>query len=315
MSDTAGTATEGVQPDEPQVEPAPQGSTEFEGLGDIDIRGLGESLRPQPTQEPPEAASSEDDDGADEDAEPNTDGDPAPQGAQRTAADWAEILKDAPQRINEVPGKLRGEAVRLHREAADRRAADAERAAFERGRAAAAQLTRWEAGVKEIDDFREQDPEGYGKWVAQYPDRYQGYLQAKQALDRAGRQEAAAGTMAEAIAAKARDILQPLRDNPDAVERLAARDYPMDLDGLARLSADVAQELAEARNRAEGAPARAREQAAAEQRGKPRPVVTGGAGSGELTAAALRAMKPEEVLKIMQTEGGEERINRALASR
>ena len=111
---------------------------------------------------------------------------------------------------------------------------------------------------------------------------------------------------------RASAIIAPLVDHPEIAEKLATRTYPRDLDGLTRLSADVAAEMA----RLEAAPIRKREQAAAANAAKPKAIVPGGGGGqGELTAATLKNMTPEQIIELRNQPGGRERVERAALSR
>jgi hypothetical protein len=165
--------------------------------------------------------------------------------------------------------------------------------------------------VAEIDQVRESDPAQFAQWAAAYPERLAKYNEVKGQIAAAEASAGSDSSMREAIAAKARDILAPLRGNAALIERIAMNEYPLTIDGLTKLSADVAAELA----RSDAAPAQQRQQAAAEQKAKPKALVAGGSGAaGELTFDMVRRMSREEMRAVRATPDRVARIERALAT-
>ena len=304
-----GTEATEVQADTAAAPPAPQGEPVLEGLDGLDLRGLAEGLRPTVEAPTTDAVTeSDEDDGGEQEAEPEA-GEPAQPKTQLTAQQWAEVLRDAPQRINEAPGKLRAEAIRLLRDTDTRNAQAEQAAAFEQGRRYAQRLSEVAETVAQIDEVKASDPAAFVEWQTAYPDRYAAYIKAQAELARSADGARTDQSMQQAIGEKARQVLAPLAAHPDIVEKLASRNYPMTIDGLTALTADVATEIA----RAEAAPAKARQQAAAESAGKPKPLIVGsGGGKGEITAASLKAMTPEQVLELTSTPEGAAAMERAL---
>lgn len=254
-------------------------------------------------------------DGPDEAAEGDT-----PPGVEQ----WVATVTSAPQRINEVPAKQRGaviEAIKAATEASATQArADYERAAtiaYQKGMADAVAQRDQAAAVAEIDAFRESDPRGYVEWEDAHPDRAQAY--------RAYKARAAApsgGNAVATIATSVAGIEAQLRAVPGALEAVMAKGpYQPTPEGLAKLTADAVEAIAEAkyaaRTKADGPDQRkaAERKANAEAiKGLPKPAGTGGGGTdAELTPARLLQMSQAEVSALMETPRGVEQVNKAMA--
>lgn len=287
------------------------GAPALEAQESIDLREMAEHLRPAPA---PQATVTDDADGADDDdGAPEAEAPGTPEGQpkqQLTVEQWAEVLKDAPHRINEIPGKMRGETLRHIREA-DARSVDTRIAeAYAAGRAAEQRVATLAAQVAEVDELRDTDPKAFVDWQTQFPDRHANYVRFKAELEAA---ETGGQTQQQVVAMvqeRASAVVQQLRGYPEVADKLKDRNYPMTIEGVTRLAADVAVEIA----RHDAAPARQRQQAAAEQAARPKALITGGGAAGELTAAALKAMSPEQIVELRRTPDGAARIERAVAA-
>lgn len=307
MEETFGTEASDIQQDgPPAADPAPSETSPLDGL---DLRGLAEHLRPTAEAPAPEPDGEDGEDGEEADELPPAAETVQPK-TQRTVDEWETLLAKEPHRINEAPGRLRMELYERAQKRVTEATKTAREQAYREGLAEAQRLNTLAAEVAQIDEVRESDPAKFGQWASTYPDRFAAYQRAKGDIERAQRPPDPA--LDAEIDRRASAIIAPLVDHPEIAEKLATRTYPRDLDGLTRLSADVAAEMA----RLEAAPIRKREQAAAANAAKPKAIVPGGGGGqGELTAATLKNMTPEQIIELRNQPGGRERVERAALSR
>lgn len=285
-----GATLEGEEPETPTAPEAPEEGSEDE----------------TPEEEPEDDTPSESEE-SDEDEEAA----PAPAGVEA----WADVIREKPVRINEVPARDRAKVIEtaLAQQKADSIAA-AQRA-YDLGKQQAALELETRQAVAEIDQLKADDPQAYVEWADQYPDRDETYRAFK-------RQQASpqgdAGVTALRTAARA--ALSKLEG--ESLERVrAGGPYPETPEGLAKLQDAVVEELATVRVQATAraqAPTREaaekRETAAARLKGTPKPSAgKGGTGDGELTLDVLKTLSQEEHMKLASTPEGRARVERALA--
>lgn len=210
--------------------------------------------------------------------------------------DWVTILRDAPQRINEVPTRDRANVIQqmLEREraATQSEAQRLQQAAYQRAQVEFQQRQEIEKAVAEIDELYRTDPEEYAAWEKRYPDRAAAYHRYK--ADRYIENV----PPVEDYAAKAAQRLQGVQ--PEILAEMQARQnmepgrYAPNADGLANLSADIA----ELKAKYSGDVVK-RQEAARRRASVPKPDVTPGANpKGKLTEAALKMMSPEQIAAL-----------------
>ena len=251
---------------------------------------------------------------------------------EKTPQQWAELIRETPGRINEIPAKMRGETIQL---VLDARVA-AERANYTQSHQQSLQEARqqWEAetasrqAVAEIDELLETDGEGFAEWAKQYPDRVATYYDIKR-REKNGSLPDPSVTAAQERQSSAAVIISRLDQYPDLKAKLyeKAKNEPARYDAtkvesLANVAEDVAELLIEAetekRTKAD-APSReaaeARQKAATDLKGVPKPnLKSGSPAKGALTLETLKAMSVEENMALMATPEGQAEINRVLAT-
>lgn len=250
----------------------------------------------------------------------NPEGEGAADGAEQPVPDvaqWAATLREAPTRINEIPAKQRAEAIRQMLARERESYEQAAHLAYQRGAQEAQQAAQVASAVAEIDQLRSDDPEAFVRWEDQFPDRAAAYRAFKT------RQAPPAGQRAEAvlISQQTAAIVTRLKAVPGAHEALLAlgKQYPATVDGIAALTADAADVLADAKTRQKANDPDARKAAARQAnaeslKGIPKPAGTGAAGSdAELTPERLLQMTQAEVAALYDKPGGAEQITKAMS--
>lgn len=281
---------------------------------ELDMRSLGEALRPvteevSGEQEQDEELPTEDDD-AEEGDEEITPSDPVASvpKTQHSTQEWAGILRTAHQRINEIPGKQRAEVIQMMLNAERDAVVYARQTGADEGRRTADQEAALREQLSEIDELKERDPAAFVEWGDQYPDRLNAYLAGKRRL--APRDPAVARQAEEEVNVASREVLADLDGHDQARARIsalaAANPYPSTPAGLARLAKDVTREIA-AEQSAKDAPVRQKavERAASAQAhaARPKSLAPGGVGqTGELSMDAINAMNYRDLMAIPNWE-------------
>lgn len=256
------------------------------------------SVDDESTDDDGEADDSVDDDSADGQEEA---------GEAAAATDWVSVIRDAPQRINEVPAKERSAVIEQIRrgdsEEFERRLSTAIRQEREQAVRDIEARRELEAAIDEIDEMRENDPAAFKEWEERYPDRASAYYQFKatktaprtqQAADPAAAfRDAAAAVLAPVVANET--VMEELRKNPGR--------YTPDAKGLAALTEDVNRLLAAQSQTAQ------RRQSAIEPR-KRVPKADATPGANPKGVPDIKNMTKEEIAKLSP-----EQVAEALAIR
>lgn len=280
-------------------EPEPQGDASLMDFGSLLSQSYGvRDDDPAPAPEPPEPAPGDvdptegddsnagtgddgaqdsPDDSATTDANADDAGDvPA---SERSVDEWEALLRRQPQRIHEVPGRMRGELLAR----AYRAAQEAEQRGREAGQREAIQgqdvLQRKRAAVAEIDELRQSDPAAYVEWQENFPERDETYRAVKAELAQLQQPTPPQQDMTQDIIRRAADVINTVASHPEILAKLEKENFPATLDGLLALKAAAAVEL----NKLDTAPIRDVQQAAAAHRARPRtgaPSATPPAASG-----------------------------------
>jgi hypothetical protein len=166
--------------------------------------------------------------------------------AKMSADEWAETLyKDGPQRISEIPGSMRVEALKKYGERHAKQAVD-DAALITR-----AQLEgqlQWLKWTMNVDRQFEDDPDAKLAWLESGSAEAQQYQQWKAILEREVSPETRAQTeQSNRLNQLMQKQVARLSDYPDLqqelMQRHSANPYASNMDGLERLSDDVAELL------------------------------------------------------------------------
>lgn len=200
------------------------------------------------------APEDEEDVEEDEDAEPDAglepleDQDEAEQGEPqgKSVEEWVEVLsKDGVQRFSEIPRKALKDVLPKYVEQAKRQVAE------DVGLVARAQLEaqlQWVKWTMNVDRTFEDDPDAKLAWLESGTQEVQQYQQWKAIIDREPTPEnRAQSEQATNIRQSMARQVQRLDDYPELKEELARRGnatpYPLNFDGLGRLTDDVMELL------------------------------------------------------------------------
>ena len=220
----------------------------------------------------------------------------APAPDESTPVDWASVLREAPQRINEVPARQRAQVLEEMRQR-ERQEWDAQaQEAITRARAEAVHEARQreelQQQVAQLDEFRQTDPEGFAEWEGKYPQRAEAYYRYK--ADRYAASQPRQIDPSEPIHQASQRILARANNSPEVLRELHNRQqreprrYAPNADGLANLAADI--------NEIMSAPT-PRQQAAEARKAVPRPDNTPAAApKAGLTKKAVENMSVQDLM-------------------
>lgn len=284
------------------------------------FRGRAQVIAPPDAPEEPVAEELVDPEEAEqpEDVQEPTAGDLDATPAADAPADWTTTLRTAPQRINEVPARERGNYLQRIIDAERANTAQAVAQARERVAAEVREQITLQTAVGAVDRMRESDPDQWAEWS-----RNQGNLEAYQnARARLGQFEQAQRQAADPVEAIKNEgisiIAEELGENDAALEalrqRAGANGFPATPRGLINLRLAIEEVKRELR-----APARAaaadKAGAFADLRSTPKAAVgSRGGGNEPLTFEAVSAMSQKDVDALMSTEAGEKRVLAAIAA-
>jgi hypothetical protein len=203
-------------------------------------------LDPDEDEEPEDELEDE----SDEYEEPDTDESDEVEGdepkAKMSAEEWADTLyKDGPQRYSEIPGAMRVEALKKYGER------HAQQAVQDSALITRAQLEgqlQWLKWTINVDRQFEDDPDSMLEWLKSGTQEAQAYQQWKAILEREPTPEAKAQSeQSTRLTQLMQKQVGRLQDYPELQQELMQKHrtapYSSDMDGLERLSDDVAELL------------------------------------------------------------------------
>lgn len=145
------------------------GDTDDTPEPDVDEEGDEDGSPSEPSDEDEEVEPDDDETDDDEDDEPDT-GDPWAEGGQMRA--YAVTVASTPQRINEVPGKLRGEVLQKVIASAYLRGQQDTQQQF-------ASIEQQREFVATYDELRAEDPTAFFEWADEHPEDAARYWAAR----------------------------------------------------------------------------------------------------------------------------------------
>lgn len=249
-----------------------------------------------------------------DDSEESPDGEPA--------TDWAAVLAQSPQRVNEVPARQRGETVkqaieRVHAEAQARMEREWRQYEQKLNQDFETRLQAWQKMSefeRKIDDLRESDPDTFQKWQTENPQNAAVYFQWKargsgaQPPPPPRQQQQPAVSQAEQ---EYDEVLKPYIDRiqgrQDIIDELDRRDPNGTIFVRTPKGVEAFKKAVDELTDAEKPAAR---KAAAETRAKrPKADATPSGGPSKLTKAQIAEMSPDQVARLSV-----EQLEEAMAS-
>lgn len=295
----------------PPVAPAPIGRAETVeetyarlGLTFTEVDGEGNEVAGDDAGEESADEGADDATGSADDADADEQ-DEASEPAATT--DWVAVIRDAPQRINEVPAKERAAVIERLRQGDsqefEQRLATAIRREREAVREEVIRMQQIESAVAEIDDLAENDPAAFKDWREQYPERAAAYFRFKADKTVETLPQTAQGSdPAQPYREAAAELLASVVDNDGVMEELRKTPgrYTPDAKGLKALTEDIARLTA-----AQSQTAQRRQDAIESRKRVPKADATPGANPRgvpdlkNMTKEQIAKLTPEQVAEAM----------------